>query len=141
MIKEFIFLLFLTVGSLSDIKSRRVDNGLVLWALMSIGLYYLLSGNYSGLLHGSKASLITLLLLFPFYLMHFIGAGDIKFLMTAVFFTGGQVLIKSIIYIALSAILIVIFIFLKTKNIKKLTYPAIVPISFGLLCGVQVYSR
>ncbi len=134
--KEFVFLLFLTAASFSDIRCYRIDNGLNL-AGGTAGLALLLSsGEISVIKDGLIASTLVFISLFLVYALKFIGAGDIKFLMAASLYTGKDVLWASLPFMLFAAILMIFPMILKNKSFTGIRFPAAVPISAGLLCGM-----
>lgn len=70
--------LALLATSLSDLMYRRIPNGLVLTVLaLGFGYWGCMSGK-SGLVHAGMGMMLGLGCLLPFYLLRWIGAGDVK---------------------------------------------------------------
>ena len=84
MIASGVFALLLVCVAISDLRSRRIPNVLVL-ALLVTG--FLFSVVTRGLLAGTGAAaagfVLGLVLWFPFYLLKTLGAGDVKFFAAA----------------------------------------------------------
>jgi prepilin peptidase CpaA len=75
-----VFTILLASGCLSDLRTRRIPNQLVL-ALAVLGLAYN-CGMYDfsrGLLHGFAGATTGLAVWLPFWLLGWLGAGDVKF--------------------------------------------------------------
>ncbi len=134
--KELIFLLFLTAASFSDIRYHRIDNGLNLTGALA-GLFFLISANNIYMIKdGFYAAGLVFISLFLLFVLRLIGAGDIKFLMAAVLFTGKAVLLSSVPYMLSAAVIISFPRIIKQRSFINIRFPAAVPISTGLLFGM-----
>lgn len=69
-----------SMATLSDVKLGKINNHLVFTAFAFGQLWGLYKNGYIGLLDSVSGGLLPLLL-FPFFLMRMLGAGDIKLLM------------------------------------------------------------
>jgi prepilin peptidase CpaA len=78
------FVLLLTAGCVADVRTRRIPNRLVLWMAVLGVLASVAAEPWLGGLASAAAGLsLGLALWFPFYLLHWIGAGDVKFFAAA----------------------------------------------------------
>ena len=136
--KEFVFLLFLTAASFSDIRFHKIDNALNLAGGLAGAIFLLSTGDVEIMVDGLYASGLVFICLLLLFILRLIGAGDIKFLMAASLFTGSAVLFSSIPYMLSSAILLTFPRILKQRSFLNITFPAAVPISAGLLCGMCI---
>ena len=73
--------LILILGVFNDIKSRKVNNKLVLAMAIAAALCRVLFDSPTGLLHGFMAALAAFVLSFSLVKIKIIGAGDVKLLM------------------------------------------------------------
>ena len=73
--------LILLLGVFNDIKSRKVNNKLVLGLAIAAVITRLLFDSPMGLLNGVLASLAAFILMFSLVKFKIIGAGDVKLLM------------------------------------------------------------
>jgi len=75
-----VFTILLACGCVSDLRTRRIPNQLVL-ALAVLGLAYNcgMYGFPRGLLHGFAGMATGLAVWLPFWLLGWLGAGDVKF--------------------------------------------------------------
>ena len=135
-IKEFVFLLFLTAASFSDIRYHKIDNALNLAGGLAGAIFLFSTGNSKIIIDGIYASGLVFVCLLLLFMLKFIGAGDIKFLMAASLFTGTEILLSSIPYMLSSAILITFPKIIRKRSFIEISFPAAVPISAGLLCGM-----
>jgi prepilin peptidase CpaA len=73
------FTLLLAYACLSDLRTRRIPNALVI-TLMILGLAFSTgAGPFpEGLVHGASGVLTGLVLWLPFWLLGWLGAGDVK---------------------------------------------------------------
>ena len=136
--KEFVFLLFLTAASFSDIRFHKIDNALNLAGGLAGAIFLLSTGDVEIMVDGLYASGLVFICLLLLFILRLIGAGDLKFLMAASLFTGSAVLFSSIPYMLSSAILLTFPRILKQRSFLNITFPAAVPISAGLLCGMCI---
>ncbi|MBQ9503520.1 MAG: prepilin peptidase [Lachnospiraceae bacterium] len=136
--KEFVFLLFLTAASFSDIRFHKIDNALNLAGGLAGAIFLLSTGDVGIMVDGLYAAGLVFICLLLLFILRLIGAGDIKFLMAASLFTGSAVLFSSIPYMLSSAILLTFPRILKQRSFLNITFPAAVPISAGLLCGMCI---
>ena|GEM_PF-6844385 len=136
--REFVFLLFLTAASFSDIRYHKIDNALNLAGGLAGTAFLILTGDIQSILDGLYASGLVFLCLVLLFAMRLIGAGDIKFLMAASLFTGTSILFSSVPYMISSAILITFPSIIKKRSFLGISFPAAVPISTGLLCGLYI---
>lgn len=136
--KDFIFLLFLTAASFSDIRYHRIDNGLNLTGAFAGTVYLISTHDLNIITDAFIAAGMIFICLILIFMTGLIGAGDIKFLMAASLFTGKAVLLSSLPYMLSAAILITFPKILKKKSFLEISFPAAVPISAGLLCGLYI---
>ncbi len=136
--KEFVFLLFLTAASFSDIRFHKIDNALNLAGGLAGAIFLLSTGDVGIMVDGLYTAGLVFICLLLLFILRLIGAGDIKFLMAASLFTGSAVLFSSIPYMLSSAILLTFPRILKQRSFLNITFPAAVPISAGLLCGMCI---
>ena len=136
--KEFVFLLFLTAASFSDVRYHSIDNALNLAGGGAGLLFLLVSQDRNIIFDGLYASSMVFICLLFLFILRLIGAGDIKFLMAAALFTGSSLLLSSLPYMISAAILITLPQILKRKSFIGITFPAAIPISAGLLCGIYI---
>ena len=130
--EEHVLFLLLAASSMTDLKYRYIDNQLILFCMIS--------GLGIRLVHGvtDPADLIAgvicpFLLLYPFYAMRLIGAGDVKLLMAAGVFTGLNGLKMSLIPVTVISVILTISMAIKEKKIRDLKIPMAIPISLGIL--------
>ena len=129
-----IYFISLLICIWTDYKSNKIKNVLVLILIVSyILLTYFLRGSPIGLVN-ILGLFIPFILLFPFFAMNYIGAGDIKLLMAIGFFLTS----KYIIQLMLLTFLICSFYILGRKMLHKqrLTYIRISP--FVLLSSIVI---
>jgi prepilin peptidase CpaA len=79
MLAGSVFTLLLAIACLSDLRTRRIPNG-VTGALVVLGFSYNIGvgGFGAGLLHGAGGLLAGLAFWLPFWLLGWLGAGDVK---------------------------------------------------------------
>lgn len=75
----FVFALLLTVAAVSDVRTRRIPNVLVAFVAAS-GLLFSVTafGLVGGLKHSLGGLLLGLAIWLPFYMVRWLGAGDVK---------------------------------------------------------------
>ena len=155
--KDFALFLLLTGASISDLRYRKIDNILCLLGA-AVGLSYtFMYGKTGALLDSLYASIMVFALLYGFFAIRLIGAGDIKFLMAVASFIGSDGIERSIIPITASAMIIVLCtaVFRSIYSLKckrdfaaslqsnkffcnssqKFVIPMAIPISIGVLLG------
>ena len=75
-----VFLVLLIIAGISDLRSRRIPNSLVVvLALSGAGYAAATLGGRAGALSASAGAAIGLTIWLPFYALHMVGAGDVKF--------------------------------------------------------------
>jgi prepilin peptidase CpaA len=75
-----VFTLLLASGCLSDLRTRRIPNQLVLTlAVLGLAFNWGVYGFSGGLLHGFSGLATGLAVWLPFWLLGWLGAGDVKF--------------------------------------------------------------
>ena len=79
-------LLLLAAGL--DIRSHRIPNALILTGLILAVAYGAWRAGLSGLLYASGGMVVGLLAFLPFYLLHTLGAGDVKLMAVVGGFVG-----------------------------------------------------
>ena len=131
-------MLYLTAASFSDIRYHKIDNALNLAGALAGAIFLFSTGDTGTIIDGLYASGLVFAGLLLLFMMRLIGAGDIKFLMAAALFTGSAILFSSIPYMLSSAILITFPKMLKKRSFLGISFPAAVPISAGLLCGMYI---
>jgi prepilin peptidase CpaA len=90
------FTLLLVLVCISDLRTRRIPNRLVVW-IMVLGLAYSV-GAYpwaSGLARAVGGLLVGFVIWFPFYLLRMLGAGDVKFFAAASAWLGVAVALQA----------------------------------------------
>ncbi len=133
--KDHVLLLLLTASSMTDLKARYVDNQLVLFCGF-LGIMLRIMDHSFDIADIAGGVIAPFLLLFPFYAMRLIGAGDVKLLMAAGVFTGLSGLKESMIPITVvSAVIAAVMVFRKRRT-KEIKIPMAVPISIGILWAV-----
>ena len=68
----------LIAACVTDLRTRRIPNRLVLVGLMTGVGFALVDGGASGLLRATAGAATGLLIWLPFWLLHMMGAGDVK---------------------------------------------------------------
>ena len=135
---EFIFLLFLTAASFSDIRYQRIDNALNLAGALAGAVILIHTRDIEIISDALLASWLVFIVLVLLFMLRLIGAGDIKFLMAASLFTGRAILFSSLPYMLSAVIIITLPKVIKQKSFLNIYFPAAVPISAGLLCGLYI---
>jgi prepilin peptidase CpaA len=75
-----IFVVLLVIAGVSDLRSRRIPNSLVaVLALLGIGYSAAALGSRAGAVSAFAGAGIGLAVWLPFYALHMVGAGDVKF--------------------------------------------------------------
>lgn len=131
--RNFILFCFLTAGSITDLRYRRVENlltGVVFFTGLLMDIFILGVPAAAG---AFVTSLIVFTLLYPLFSIRILGAGDIKFLMAVCMFTGRDVLLDSLVPIAAASVAIMLIMRLKSKSYKGIKIPMTIPISIGVL--------
>ena len=132
-----VLFLFLVTASLTDLKFRSISNFQnIFFFLLGITFAFIENG-IRGVSDGLFTALVAFALLYPFFAAKLLGAGDIKFIMAVSAFTGSEGMKKSLIPVAVSAVLILIVMALKEGKLKGLKIPMAVPISLGVLAGTM----
>ena len=113
-------LLIAGVAAISDIRSHKIPNQLILIGLITgLGLSALING-IDGLLASTAGFFLGFSLLLPGYLLRFTGAGDLKLLATLGVFSGPIMLLKifaaSVLTGALFVLLLVLWGLVKKTN-------------------------
>ena len=125
----------MTLASFSDWKWRKVKNYIIIPYLLAgfgMSLYY---GGPGGLLDSILAAAAVFAILFPFFYIDFLGAGDVKFTMAVASFIGMDGLYKSMVPIAAASLLVMLAMAAYHRSFKNLKIPMIIPISIGVVLG------
>lgn len=97
-----LFVAFLVTACVSDLRVRRIPNRLVLWFAV-LGLLYSVATHpwRVGAMRAGEGLALGLALWFPFYLMHWIGAGDVKLFAAASAWLGAALALRAAVLAAL----------------------------------------
>jgi prepilin peptidase CpaA len=68
----------LIAACVTDLRTRRIPNGLVLTGLLAGMSFALMDGGAGGLLRATEGAATGLLIWLPFWLLHMMGGGDVK---------------------------------------------------------------
>ena len=128
-----VLFLFLLSASLTDLKYRRITNFHNLFFLIPGIIFCLTDRGMTGLMDGIVTALLVFVFLYMFYGAGFLGAGDIKFIMTAAVYTGHEVMLGSLVPIGVFSVLTAAGFAVYEGGGKKLTVPMAVPVSLGIL--------
>lgn len=91
-------LFFLMVSVFYDVRYYRIPNALTLAGMAAGWIYQLYRAGPSGMFLAMKESSIIFIILFLFYCVHGLGAGDVKLLSALAIFLGLQISLKIIFY-------------------------------------------
>ena len=107
----------------TDFSEEKIPNQLILFGWLAGILYQLFFFNLNGLLHGILGAVIPIIVLFLFFVLKMLGAGDIKLLSVIGMFYGFPCMIRVFILVFLIGGLIA-FILLVHRNIliKRFRY-------------------
>jgi prepilin peptidase CpaA len=119
---RIIFIMLLCVWAvITDISDKKIPNYLVFSFMLGGVIYNGLNEGLSGLTTSISGTLLPLLVLFPFFLMRTLGAGDIKLFMAIGSFAGLGIIINIILYSILAGgVIALIIMFLKNNIISSL---------------------
>lgn len=128
---HIVLLLFLCVAAHQDYKSYRIGNLLIVSGVISgVTLNIFLPAGI-GFFDSFAGCGVGLLLLLPFYLLHAMGAGDIKLMAMVGAFVGPQEVLISIFYIMITGGMLAIYVAAHRGVLKSSLYRALViPIKF-----------
>jgi prepilin peptidase CpaA len=90
-----------SLAAVIDVRSRRIPNWLTLVALVSGVVVHVLRMGIAGVPVALAGAALGLCVLLPFYVIHAIGAGDVKLLAGLGALVGPQALVSVVIYAAL----------------------------------------
>ena len=131
-----VLFLFLLSASLTDLKYRRITNLHNLFFLIPLGIFSFTDNGLGGLADGILTALLIFTFLYMFYGAGFLGAGDIKFIMTAAVYTGHGVILRSLVPIGIFSVITLAFFAVYEGRVKRLKIPMAVPVSLGILYGI-----
>ncbi|SKB97387.1 Type IV leader peptidase family protein [Lachnospiraceae bacterium] len=130
--ENYVLFLLLTASSMTDIRNRYVDNQLLIFCGIS--------GVFLRVMHGIQdpvdiagGILIPFLILFPFYAVKFIGAGDVKLLMVIGIFIGLSGLKNCLIPVTAVSVCMAVVMLARGQKFRDMRIPMAVPISLGVL--------
>lgn len=126
----------------TDMKESKIENWVILIGFVSALVLAYWQWNMQGILICSRAAGVTLLILFPLFLLKGLGAGDIKLLsLLAAFFPekGFEIIWMSFIVAGVFVILRIIYRSVKKEKIfiKNETLHFSIPIAFAV--GIEVW--
>lgn len=130
-----VLMLLLAIAVVSDFRQRRVPNVLVLVALMAGVLFHTLGPQASGAgglfsaqpgplgpwraIGGAVAGLVLFL---PFYLLHLLGAGDVKLLAAVGGFAGTAALINIALFVLLAGGVLALLRMAWSRNARQVLF-------------------
>ncbi|HEX6966777.1 MAG TPA: prepilin peptidase [Gemmatimonadaceae bacterium] len=102
MIAGTVFVTLLIAACVTDVRTRRIPNRLVLW-LASLGILYSVAAHpwRTGAARAGEGLLLGLALWLPFYLLHWLGAGDVKLFAGASAWLGAGLALRAALLAAL----------------------------------------
>ena len=132
-----VLFLFLAAASYTDLRFRYIDNFQNIFYFI-LGLIFIgIENGIYGLADGVVTALLVFAVSLIFYAAGYLGAGDIKFIMGIVAFTGHEQLIKSVVPVTVAAVTVMILMILRRGSIRDLKIPMAVPISLGVFWQVM----
>ncbi len=130
--KDVLLLSFLLAASLSDLKYRKIDNALILSGILAFSFSLCLTKGPGAFVTGLCHATLLFVLLFPCFILGFLGAGDVKFLMVLILAVGAAEILDALQFIFIAALITAVFC-------KKRQFPAAVPVSLGILASAAFH--
>ncbi len=137
--EKAVLFIFLAAAAVSDLKYRRVSNRMIILFLVPGLFLSFVDRGASGAADGILTAVLVFTLLYSFYAAGYLGAGDIKFIMTAAVYTGHVVLYRSLIpagVFSLMTLLVMIIGKRGIRGVRDLRIPMAVPVSMGIAVAV-----
>ena len=126
------FLVTLFICALTDIVTYRIKNLILIISATGLLLFDLFISTDSDPISDITAGGIVFLILFPFYLLGLLGAGDVKLLMLSTMYAGLSSMCPVAAASAIASLVIVLSIsIVRHEKITKVRYP----FAFALLIG------
>jgi len=126
-------LLFLGLSLWEDYHTKKISNLLIVTALVSAVFYQVRqTGSYSILLFLFQAGL-TISILFPLYVFHVLGAGDIKLLGVTAVFLSWRLALWAFVWGLYFSLVPIAVLFFRKEKIPGSRIPMSGPIAGGVL--------
>ncbi len=131
-----VLFMFLITATLTDLRARYIDNlQNIFFFVLGITFAFLERG-IEGAVDGLLSAIMVFALLYVFYAGGYLGAGDIKFIMSIAAYTGHEVLKSALIPITVSAAALLLVMAVRTGRLKGIKIPMALPISLGILMTI-----
>ncbi|MCR4590711.1 MAG: A24 family peptidase [Lachnospiraceae bacterium] len=131
-----VLFMFLIAASLTDLRARYIDNLQNVFFFVLGLVFAFLERGIEGAVDGILSALLVFALLYVFYAGGYLGAGDIKFIMSIAVYTGHEVLKESLIPVTAFSVLLLLFMAVRTGKIKGIRIPMALPVSLGILMSI-----
>ncbi len=116
MIEPTLVLLILLLATVFDLRERRIPNALIVCSLAAALACAMLTGDLSALLTALAGAGIGLLVLLPFFVLHLVGAGDVKLMGVVGAFLGAPALLPITIYTFIAGGLLAVAAILQART-------------------------
>lgn len=110
--------LILTAAAWTDIRKKRVSNRLVVFGLLVSFILNLVMYGWTNIIFFFIRILIPVLIFYLFFLMHVLGAGDIKLFSVICGFTGFWELAEVIFYSFLAGAVFSLIVLIRNHNLS-----------------------
>ena len=135
---QYLFLFTLFICAVTDIAVYRIKNSILALSVILFLSIRCISGQTFDLPCILGPPVIVFTVLFPFFLLHIIKAGDIKLLMVSALYLGLSGLINILLYTAAaSAALIIIYMKVRHTSLLETRFP----FAFALFLGAYPIWR
>lgn len=98
----FLLALLLSVATAIDVRSRRIPNWLTLLGCVAGLVLAALTGGTAGLFESGKGLLLAFAIGLPFWLLGWMGAGDVKLVSAVGAFVGGGLVVQTVLAIGVA---------------------------------------
>ncbi|MCI9429749.1 MAG: hypothetical protein HFI94_06365 [Lachnospiraceae bacterium] len=116
-----------------DYHTKKISNLLIFTALISAVIYQIRCTGYHGILYSFFHAGLTIVLLFPLYLFHVLGAGDIKVFGVTAVFLSWQLALLSFLWSLYLSLIPITFLLFSEKKVSGGKIAMAGPIAGGIL--------
>jgi len=142
--EDFVLFLLLGIAVITDLKSRKIPNWLILTGLIASFGYHAYTGGTDGILFALKGFAVGMVLLIIPFIMGGMGAGDVKLLGVVGAFKGSLFVFYSFLLMAIWGGLIAGMILIKERRLKQMFYKignSFLTANFGFLRVVDNFDH
>ncbi|NLG03857.1 MAG: hypothetical protein GX567_08545 [Clostridia bacterium] len=91
-------LVYVSAAVIMDLQSYKVSNRLIIAGLLTGCILQMMKGGWSGLVFCMSGVLLPLIILWPVFLLHILGAGDVKLFSVIGSMMGPRFVLTSMLY-------------------------------------------